>query len=251
MAFVQDILPFQPPLNILSGRDVSSSFHAITKVEHGSCFFSHCAFNFFSGPHVKHAFPVLSLALFERAVRVQCGIEGTFGALHLTQCKVQSVAGDAGIERVIGCLVGFGVQCRELGLVVEHLLEVWYTPATVSGISMETAANLVMNSTSGHGAQILQYHVERVFLSGSRPVPQQEVGDNRPWEPGDLPETAIRRVVRLTDLLVGLVEQARLQRTAPTHSAVDHLLYFCVMLSAERMISSRCLLHASAIRGSR
>ena len=126
---------------------------------------------------------------------------------HLTQRKIENAARHIGIERIFRCLVGFGVERRQLRLVVKHLLEVWDSPATVSGIAMETAANLVMNSTSGHRAQIVQYHVQRVLLASARPVPQQEVGDNRPWEPRDFTKTAIRSVVRLTDLLVGLVQQ--------------------------------------------
>ncbi len=36
--------------------------------------------------------------------------------------------------------------------------------------------------------------------------PQQEIGDDRPREPGDFTKTAIRSVIRLTDLFVSLVQ---------------------------------------------
>src|SRR5437762_10212885 len=97
MAFVEDILSFQPALNILPGRDVSSGFHSVAKVEDGSRFFPQYTFNFLSGPHVKHAFAMLSVSLLDRAVRVQCGIECALGTAHLTQRKIENVTGHIGV----------------------------------------------------------------------------------------------------------------------------------------------------------
>src|SRR5713101_9773637 len=118
----------------------------------------------------------------ERTVRVQSRVEDAFWAAHFPECEVESVARNIGVERIPRCLVGLGVEHGQLCLVVQHLFEMRHTPADICGVAMKTAANLIMNSARGHGTQVVQYHLKRVFVPGPRPVPQQEIWDNRSRE---------------------------------------------------------------------
>ena len=42
------------------------------------------------------------------------------------------------------------VKTREQGIVIEHLLEVWHQPVRIHRVTMETSAELVIDTSGGH-----------------------------------------------------------------------------------------------------
>ena len=70
-------------------------------------------------------------AVFRLAVGVGGRVEGVLGRGHVAQHVVGGLAGHTGQQRVAGQPVGQGVGAEQVGLVVEHLLEVGNEPPAV------------------------------------------------------------------------------------------------------------------------
>ena len=89
-----------------------------------------------------------------------------------------------------------GVEAREKGVVVEHLLEVGDEPEGVGGVSVKTAANLVVHSAGGHLVEGKFKHFEGEGHPGSAVVAEQEFEGLGLWELG-LESEAAGAVVEL------------------------------------------------------
>ena len=62
------------------------------------------------------------------------------------------------VARVAGQLEGFGVDLEQLGVVVQHLLEMGDAPGAVGAVAMKSAAQLVMQTAGRHGIERSQNH---------------------------------------------------------------------------------------------
>ena len=67
------------------------------------------------------------------------------------------------------------ISAYEQRVIVEHFLEVWHQPAVVGGVTVKTAANLIVHPTIGHLVQCQRRHVQRVFTLGAIGVAEQEI----------------------------------------------------------------------------
>src|SRR5205085_1388043 len=72
-----------------------------------------------------------------------------------------------------GELPGMQVDERQLGVVVQHLLEAGDEPAGVSGVAMKAAAQLVVNAATSHVVKRRRYHLPRLIATVSREPKQQ------------------------------------------------------------------------------
>ncbi len=97
-------------------------------------------------PHVGRAFVVIR-------VGVQRGREQPVGRAHLAEEPADRLFADVDVERVAVTGPGLGVGAEQLGVVVEHLLEVRHRPVAVHAVAMEAAADLVEEPAAGHGAE--------------------------------------------------------------------------------------------------
>ena len=97
--------------------------------------------------------PEKEAALLPLALGVGGGVEAALGGGQIPQHEVQGAARHPLQLRVAGESPGGGIDPRELGLVVEHLLEVGHQPVVVDGITVEAAPHLVVDAAPGHGAQ--------------------------------------------------------------------------------------------------
>ena len=73
--------------------------------------------------------------------------------MHLAHYIVQRLFDHAPEEGIAFELPGLQIGRRELGLVVEHLLEMRHEPLRVDAIAMKAAACMVVNAAHGHMAQ--------------------------------------------------------------------------------------------------
>ena len=75
----------------------------------------------------------------------------TAGAIgHFTDYIIEGLFGDAACRLVPRYLVKMQVKTREQGIVIEHLLEVWHQPVRIHRVTMETSAELVIDTSGGH-----------------------------------------------------------------------------------------------------
>ena len=68
-----------------------------------------------------------------------------------------------------------GVQPREQGVVVEHLLKVRDDPVGVGGVAVKASADLVVDSARGHAVQGQLDHLQGVRGAGAGVVSEQEL----------------------------------------------------------------------------
>ena len=137
-----------------------------------------------------------ALAFFVRVGGIDDGVgvfggeEAAVGVGQVAEDVLEDVAGDLRVEGVAGDLEGFEIGEGELGLIVEHFLEVGDEPVSVDGVAVEAAAELVVHAALGHFAQGEESHVEGFFLAGERVVAQEEVVGDGAGKLGGLAEAA-------------------------------------------------------------
>ena len=119
-----------------------------TLVEHFS--------NFFGRPDVEHPLLVFS-SLGIRALGVERAVETTvfrsadpFGMGHLAPDPFEGFADDLCVALLAGRLIAHEVDPRELGVVVQHLLEMGDDPLAIRRIPMKPAAELVVHPPIAH-----------------------------------------------------------------------------------------------------
>ncbi len=116
-------------------------------------------------------------ALLALGVGVLGAVEAAGLIEHLAGDVVEGLSRHAAVLARAGDLVGVQVDAGELGVVVEHLLEVRHEPALVGGVAVEPAAQLVVHPPAQHGVERHRRHLEQVRLAGGEVAAQHEVDD--------------------------------------------------------------------------
>ena len=92
------------------------------------------------------AAPDVELALVSFRIGVEACGEGAALQAHLADEPADRLLDPQAEERVAGRGVGGGEELDQLGVVVEHLLEVRYEPALVDGVAGEAAADVIVDA---------------------------------------------------------------------------------------------------------
>ena len=104
--------------------------------------------------------PEEELAFDAFAVGVLGAVEAALFAEHLAFEVGERLAHDALVLRVAEELEGVQVDAGQLGVVVEHLLEVGHEPLDIDAVAGEATADLVVHAAAGHAP-------ERAFEHGA------------------------------------------------------------------------------------
>ena len=72
---------------------------------------------------------------------------------HLPEQVVERLLGDGAVAGLAQQLPRVQVAAGQLGVVVEHLLEVGDQPVAVGGVAVEAAAQVVVHAAGGHGVE--------------------------------------------------------------------------------------------------
>ena len=75
--------------------------------------------------------PNEELALLALAIGILGRVEAALGRSHLAQDVIQRLLTDPLVKRISTNLKGVEIECGELRIVVQHLLEVGHKPDTV------------------------------------------------------------------------------------------------------------------------
>jgi len=148
----------------------------------------------------------------DRIVRVHGGVERPFGSpqrpeqiLEDRTCSVTPL----GVSRH---LPGCQVHVRELGVVVQHLLEMRDLPCGVGRVTMETATQLIPDSTAHHPSECLLHHHEGGRCSGPPMVSQQKLETRRHGELRSASKAAVLSIERTEIAREGRVEHGTSRR---------------------------------------
>ena len=136
--------------------------------------------------------PDVELALDALAVGVERRGEATLGGAQLAQQEVGGLAGDPLAQRSAPP----GVDAQQLGVVVEHLLEVRDHPAPVDRVAREAAAELVVDPAARHRLAGRVEH--RVRGARRRCAPRAGAGTPAPSTAGTSARRRSRRGARRT-----------------------------------------------------
>ena len=98
------------------------------------------------GPHEKGALPSLRIGVLGAE-------EASTGMAHLTQEVVQRLLGHHSVAWLSEHLPGMQIAARQLGVVVQHLLEVGDEPALVGGVAVKASAQLIVDAPRCHGIE--------------------------------------------------------------------------------------------------
>ena len=94
--------------------------------------------------------PDVETALLAFRVGVEGAGEGALAGAHLAQHPAGGLRRPRGEERLARVLPDVAQEVEELGVVVQHLLEMRRQPALVGGIAGEAAAQMVVDAALGH-----------------------------------------------------------------------------------------------------
>ena len=150
--------------------------------------------------------PQEELALLPFRVRVLGRVEAAPGMGHLADDVVEGLLGDAAVLGIPRRLPGLEIEERQLGLVVEHLLEVGHEPDLVDRVAVESAAQLVVDAAPRHAGEGLADHLERLGQVPATPVSKEEVEGHRLGELGRPPEPPVVSIELRPEPLIGAVE---------------------------------------------
>src|SRR6185437_15326742 len=113
--------------------------------------------------------PDVELALLVLAVGVEAAAEAAFRRQHLAHQPVDRLGDALGIKRASGVLPDERHQRDELGVVVEHLLEMRRQPARVDSVAGEAAARMLVDGALAHAVERMRYRVAEFRLAGALP----------------------------------------------------------------------------------
>ena len=160
--------------------------------------------DFVGAPQIEGAFAFVGVVFGGMFGRHAVGVLGRVKAArlvgHLSEDVQQRVLGDLRVKRIAGELRPFQVRKHELGLVVQHLLEMRDAPAGVDRIAMKAAADMVAHAAERHRAQRAEHHVARVGIAGPRVLAQQKHQLARPGKLRRIAEPAVTGIERLAEL---------------------------------------------------
>ena len=115
-------------------------------------------------PDVK--FPLLMLA-----VGIEAACEAAFPGHHLAADPSERLIDPLSIQRALRLLPNHGQQIDELGVVIEHLLEMRDEPARIGRVAGEPAAEMIVNAALGHRVERLHDRIAIGRLAGALPGP--------------------------------------------------------------------------------
>jgi hypothetical protein len=136
-------------------------------------------------------------------------VKAAAGVGHVAQQVVERLLADAPAFRIAEGEPRVQVERGELGVVVEHLLEVRHHPVRVDGVAREAAADLIVHPAARHPDQRRVHHALRVGV----PRPLEEAQD-------ELPDHRLRKLRRAALSAPLLVEL----RGDALEGGVQHLL---------------------------
>src|SRR5437660_4354062 len=121
---------------------------------------------------------------------------------------------------------GIAVQIvsQQLGIVVGHLLEMGHQPALIDRISMETAAELIVNAAAGHFFERGLHSKQQLRVAGGLIAFEEQVDGGRVREFGAAAKSAVVRVEMLED-------------------GARQFVDYCRCPAAARSLEKFCLLH--------
>ena len=160
-------------------------------------------------PNVELAFLVLRIGVERRVVAAA-------RVLHVAHDPVGRRARHARVARRARRGIRVGVDGEQLGVVVEHLLEVRDRPEPVDAVAEEAAAQVIVEAALRHAVERMRDHRERlrVRIAGAVRVPvrEQELERRRVRELRPAAEAAVLGVVALLQALACRDERRARQR---------------------------------------
>ncbi len=135
--------------------------------------------------------PDKELAFVPLAVGVLRAVKAPFRRRHLTQHVVDRLLHDAAVERAAHGLPGMQIGAQQLGVVVEHLLEMGDEPVAVHAVAVKTAAKLVVDAALRHLFQRQFCHVKSVKIARAPVLGEGKVQRHRLRELGLAAEAAV------------------------------------------------------------
>ncbi len=159
--------------------------------------------------------PDVEGAFLAAGVGVLRGEESSARRSHLGEQIVERLAGHAGVVGPLERAIRQGVNPREHGVVVEHLLEVRHEPAGVDGVAVKAAADLVVHSPRRHPVERRLDHPARLRVAGAQPAAEEQLEAHRGGKFRRAAEAALDRVELAGDRRMGALEDGRQRSSGP------------------------------------
>jgi hypothetical protein len=105
--------------------------------------------------------PDVEPALVSFRVGIEARVEAALPRAHVAQHPVRGLAGNAREQLVAGDGSGRGIRAEQLGIVVQHFLEMRNGPRLVHRIAGKAAAQLIVKAAFGHTRQRKRGHGQR------------------------------------------------------------------------------------------
>ena len=171
--------------------------------------------------------PDEELAFDAFRVGISGAIEAAFSPAHLAQDIGVDVLGHSAMLPVAGQLPGMQIKPAQLGVVIEHLLEVRHKPMRVDAVAGETAADMIIDAARRHLKQSKIQPLPGPLVAAALDITQQYFQADGVGELGGSAKAAMyavhasqqlpRRLIQQLDGQAAVVLAPDCQDIAPQH----------------------------------
>ena len=153
--------------------------------------------------------PDVELALLALRIGIQRGRKRPALGGHLAPEPFHRLGGALAEQRLAAPAIGQRQHLQELGVVVEHLLEMRHEPALVDRIAREAAAEVVVDAALADALERVLDQLEEALVAGAQPRPPDQLVERRIGEFRRAAKPAVGRIERAADPLGQPVELGR------------------------------------------
>src|SRR3982751_3556039 len=114
---------------------------------------------------------------------------------HLAHDVIQNAFDGIACQLLFAYLEVVQIKSCEQGIVIEHLFKVRYEPFGISGVTMKTAAELIVHAAVRHLVAGVADDFERFTITRARMSAQQEFEGHGRRKLGSAAEAAVYRIV--------------------------------------------------------
>ena len=190
--------------------DIAVALHPVPVAEDIGPFLTQFFLQILPGPEIECTFTMLSRSIWIIAVCILGRIKPACRVTHIPEEISESISRYLRIPTLICDLKCIEIGIDKLGLIIKHLFKVRDKPAFIDGITMKSAANLIIHATLGHLFEGKECHVTTIFLSSGEVSGKKKIKDHRSRKLGCLAETAFPLVVTLSQQLIAVYKYIRL-----------------------------------------
>ena len=171
---IRTFFPAELTVRIACCRRVTHFFDSVMATENARFILPEAINDFLAAPDIVRALGVLGTAMSKQTIGILCGEKTSLRMGHVPQHVIESLASDVREKFVMRELPSLDKRDRELGLIIEHFLEMRDMPELINRIPVKASSEMITHASRSHPAQGEECHRRRRDLH-RHPTPASQI----------------------------------------------------------------------------